>query len=69
MNTEQVIPCPVCQTPIPISPRALLAGAQFVCPQCSAVIGLHQDSKPIVKDSLDKLEEAKKEILKRKKPN
>jgi transcription initiation factor IIE alpha subunit len=56
---EQQIPCPVCSTKIPFDTRQLIAGVQFTCPNCHASIGLPQESKAIVEETLKKLEELK----------
>lgn len=57
---EQQIPCPVCNTGIPFDPRQLIAGVQFVCPNCQASIGLAQESKALVEDTLQRFEEMKR---------
>lgn len=59
MIAENGIPCPVCSTKIPFDVNQLLLGVQFGCPQCNAVIGLGQESKPLVEKAMQKLEEAK----------
>jgi hypothetical protein len=56
---EQQIPCPVCNTKIPFDVKQLIAGVQFVCPNCQSSIGLAFESKPLVEDTLQKLEELK----------
>ncbi len=59
MNKEQTIPCPVCQTKIPFDTKQLLLGVQFVCSNCQASIGLADESKPIVKETMEKFEAVK----------
>jgi len=53
---EQTINCPDCSTPIPFDPYALVQGKQFVCPNCSASIGIDQGSRETVKNALDQFE-------------
>ena len=62
------IPCPVCQTSISIDTMALLSGQKFNCPNenCDASIGLAAESKEIIKGTMDKFEEVKKDALKGK---
>lgn len=69
MNNQLSIPCPVCQTAIFFDPQLLLQGAQFSCPKCAAAIGLAAESKEIVKDSLEKFEKMKSEVLSAKESN
>ena len=56
------VPCPVCNTTIPINTQALLTGAKFNCPNvdCDASIALAAESKPVVKDTIETFEELKK---------
>jgi transcription initiation factor IIE alpha subunit len=56
---EQQLPCPVCGTKIPFDTKQLLAGVQFVCPNCQSSIGLAMESKPLVENAMKKLEELK----------
>lgn len=56
---EQQIPCPVCNSKIPFNTQQLIAGIQFICPKCHASIGLAQESKAIVEETMKKLEELK----------
>jgi len=61
INPDQTIPCPVCETKIPFDAKELLGGVKFICPSssCDATIGLASQSKPIVQDTLEKLESIK----------
>lgn len=59
INNEQSIPCPVCNTKIPFDTKQLLLGVKFVCPNCNAAIGLADESKPIVKETMEKFEAIK----------
>lgn len=59
INLEQSIPCPVCNTKIPFDTKQLLLGIKFECPNCKAAIGLAEESKPIVKETIEKFEEIK----------
>ena len=63
----QSIPCPDCSTPIPFDAHQLLTGTKFSCPKCGVSIGLANDARPIVRDTLEKFEEVKKQIGKVKK--
>jgi len=67
INADQVIPCPVCKTRIPFDTKELLMGIQFVCPTCSAAIGLSKESKEIVEDTMSKLSDLKGKMAKSKK--
>ena len=67
INTDQHIPCPVCNTKIPFDTKQLLLGVQFVCPNCMAAIGLATESKEIVEDTMMKLEDLKQKVSKEKK--
>jgi hypothetical protein len=69
INQEQVIPCPVCQTKIPFDSMQLMQGAQYACPneQCDAVIGLAQESKPMVEEAMQKFNEMKSNLGKEQK--
>ncbi len=64
INSEQTIPCPVCKTKIPFDTNQLLQGMQFVCPNCQAAIGLAEESKPLVKETMQKFEELKSNMSK-----
>jgi transcription initiation factor IIE alpha subunit len=59
INPEQSIPCPVCNNKIPFDTKQLLMGVQFICSNCNAAIGLADESKPIVKETMEKFEELK----------
>ncbi len=64
---EHNIPCPVCQTKIPISVHALLQGVSFTCPTCFAAIGIAKEAVPQVKNAVEKFEELKKNMKSGKK--
>jgi hypothetical protein len=59
INKESIIPCPICNTPIPFNAQNLLEGASFSCLSCSAVVGLPDQSRLIVERTINKLEELK----------
>lgn len=61
---EQKIPCPVCNTKIPIDTKQLLMGTQFSCPNCYASIGLADESKAVVEETMKRFEELKNASLK-----
>lgn len=69
MNDQVSIPCPVpnCGAQIPIDPRALMQGAQFVCPRCQSSVGLAPESRYLVKETLDKFDALKSGLLDPKK--
>lgn len=56
---EQQLPCPVCRTKIPFETKQLIAGVQFVCPNCQSSVGLALESKPIIEETMKKFEELK----------
>ena len=56
INTDQSVPCPVCNTKIPFDTKQLLMGIQFVCPNCQAAIGLSTESKDVVENTMTKLQ-------------
>ena len=60
LNKESIIPCPVCHIPIPFNAQGLLAGILFSCPNCSASVGLSNQSIPIVEKTMTELETFKK---------
>ena len=53
MSTTISIPCPNCQTQIPADSKKLLLGVQFSCPNCQSVIGLSEESKPMIENELE----------------
>lgn len=59
MKSEQSIPCPVCQTKIVFDSESLLHGHKFSCPNCSAVIGLAQESIAPTADMMEKYKQLK----------
>jgi transcription initiation factor IIE alpha subunit len=65
INTDQTIPCPVCETKIPFDTKQLLLGVQFSCPNCQAAIGLAEQSKPAVQETMDKFDELKEKMGKK----
>ncbi len=64
INSDQSIPCPVCQTKTPFDTKQLLMGVKFTCPKCQAAIGLSDESKPIVQETMTKFEEIKGDFSK-----
>ena len=62
INFDQTIPCPVCGTKIHFNTRELLKGVKFTCSNCSASIGLSNESKPLVQDVMDKFDNIKKDL-------
>ncbi|MCK0128051.1 phage terminase large subunit family protein [Erythrobacter sp. F6033] len=59
MTDEISVPCPACGTAIPISPKALIMGEHFTCPNCKASIGLAEQGGGEVKGAMDKLGQLK----------
>jgi hypothetical protein len=59
MSVQLSIPCPECTTPILLTPQLLLQGIQFSCSKCNAAIGLSNESKHVVQDSLEKFDKIK----------
>ena len=61
MNKDQRIPCQVCNTPVPFDTHQFLLGVSFSCPNpdCDASYGLPTDSRGIVKETMDQLEQLK----------
>lgn len=52
------IPCPTCQEAgkknhIIIEPELLLAGGQFICPQCQSSVSLRPSSQGVYQKGLD----------------
>ncbi|MBN8838369.1 MAG: hypothetical protein J0I09_13990 [Sphingobacteriia bacterium] len=68
-SSDQTIPCPVCNSKIPFDTKQLLMGIQFSCPNCQASIGLSQESKPIVEETMQKFNELKSDMGKQKNIN
>ncbi|MEL6631543.1 MAG: hypothetical protein AAFQ83_08750 [Bacteroidota bacterium] len=69
MTHQQSMPCPVCKNPILFDTYMLLQGIQFTCTKCNTSIGLAAESRGIVSNTMEKLEEVRKEVLKGKKKN
>ena len=64
VNQEQSIPCPTCQNKIPFDAQQLLMGARFVCTNCGGAIGLAEESKPLVSETMQKFDELKSGAVK-----
>ena len=64
INQEQNIPCPVCNTKIAFVATQLMQGMRFHCPNelCDASIGIAIESKPVVEEAMDKLNEIKGKV-------
>jgi len=56
-TSDQKIPCPVCNTSILFDVKQLLSGTQFTCSNCYASIGLANESKNLVQDTMEKIEQ------------
>ncbi len=56
----QTIPCPECQTPMPISVQHLLTGQAIAClhPQCGVVLKIDQQKSANALAKVEKLQEA-----------
>ena len=69
MNTQHSIPCPTpnCGGKIVIDTHQLLLGHQFVCPNCQGSVGLAEESREVVKDTINKFDAMKQELLQKKK--
>ncbi|MBL7885662.1 MAG: hypothetical protein JNJ52_02855 [Flavobacterium sp.] len=63
---EQSIQCPICQNKITFDVRQLLMGEKFTCENCQGQIGLAVENKPIIEETLKKLEEVKLPVKKSK---
>jgi hypothetical protein len=65
-NQDQTLPCPVCGTKISFDTYQLILGVKFSCPNpnCDAIISLANESKPIVKNTMEKFETLKKGVSK-----
>jgi len=59
IQQNQNIPCPSCKTSIPFDAKQLMMGVRFQCPNCDASIGLAEESKPVVEQTIQKLETLK----------
>ena len=57
---QQTIPCPACNNQIPFDTHQLLQGVKFICSQCNAAIGMAVESKPLVANAMEKLEQVKR---------
>jgi len=55
INSEQCIPCPTCNTKTPFDTLQLLFGLKFICPNFKSAVGLADESKPIVEETIKKL--------------
>lgn len=54
------ISCPDCGTSISINTRQLLLGYKFNCYNCNVSIGLSNDSKEVVEQTIQKIDQFKK---------
>lgn len=54
------INCPDCGTIIAINAKQLLMGYKFSCHNCNISIGLSTDSKEVVEQTIQKIEQFKK---------
>lgn len=59
MNSSQSIPCPVCKSPIAFNTEELLKGNKFACTSCKTEIGLAEESKAIVQETMIQFEKVK----------
>ena len=68
INNETHIACPLCSTKIPFDVKELMKGVKFQCPnsECDASIGLAEQSKEVVEKTMEKFEELKGKIGKKK---
>nr|WP_322623462.1 hypothetical protein [uncultured Flavobacterium sp.] len=58
---EQKIKCPECGTgEILFDTKQMLSGVQFSCTHCQATIGIAQESRAVVHDTMEKLESVKR---------
>lgn len=64
INSEQNIPCPTCNTKIPFDTQQLLLGVKFICPNCQSAIGLAEESKTIVEETMKKFKDMKGKLPK-----
>lgn len=61
MNTfHSSVNCPECGTAISINAQQLLMGYKFSCHQCHISIGLASESKEVVEQTIQKIEQFKK---------
>lgn len=58
-SQNQSISCPVCSTKITFDAYQLLMGKEFTCPNCHQSIGLTKESKPLIQETMEKLEKMK----------
>lgn len=64
IQQNQNIPCPICNTKIPFDTKQLMMGIRFGCPNCDASIGLAEESKELVEQTMEKFEAVKGRISK-----
>lgn len=57
----QTIQCPNCQNAILIDVHLLLKGQKFVCPGCHAELSLALESKQLVENAINKLDDLMKQ--------
>lgn len=65
INSNQNIPCPICGTQIAFDTNELLKGIKFACPNCKTEIGLADESKKIVQETMNKFDKVKANNLKK----
>jgi len=61
MNSQ--IPCPQCQGPIAINTKLLIAGKQFGCDGCGAVVSLGAASVPTVTRAVEQWEAMRRKAM------
>lgn len=64
IQQNQNIPCPICKTNIPFDTQQLMMGVRFSCGNCNATIGLADESKEVVEQTMEKFESIKGRISK-----
>ena len=64
--SQQTIPCPNCGNNILFDTYALIQGAGFACNTCHAKISLAGESKATVQQTMEQLEDLKKNVLSKK---
>ncbi|HPF10565.1 MAG TPA: hypothetical protein PLP62_03885 [Flavobacteriaceae bacterium] len=59
MATTASIPCPECNTPIPIDLKTLMEKGSATCPHCQLTLQVNNNSKGLIQETFQKFEDLK----------
>lgn len=59
IDSNTKINCPECNEEIIINPKQLILGVKFSCYSCKLIIGLANESKPLVNEAIKRFSKIK----------